>query len=343
MIGLDIGTRHVKAVLLEKDNDRMEVRAFACEPINGNAFAEREIKDFEAVSQALRKVKSALKNKSKKVAIAVSGSNVLSKVVFMQQGQTDYELESQIELEADSLIPYPLDEVYIDFEELGPSETHNNKVNVLLSAAHKDIIDSRITLLGEVGYEAKVVDVETHSLASALVHFYPADTEETLCCINIGASHLQICTLKDNEVTYTKEHNFGIDSLLQDLAMMYTLERSEVEQQLLADSLPENWKQDTYPMFLANLQQQISRALQMYVSTVQAERPSKILISGGGSNLPTLAKDLATELGIDVEVFNPFADMEISEKVQNQEIMKYAPQLAIAAGLASRSFTTWHI
>jgi type IV pilus assembly protein PilM len=338
LIGLDIGTRSIKAILLEKVNGQVKVQAFACETIKGNAFAEREIKDFEAVSQALRKVKLAMKNRNKNVAIAIGGPSVLSKVVYMTPDQTDFELESQIELEAESLIPYPLDEVYIDFEELGESEMHRNKVEVLLSSAHKDMIDGRRTLLGEVSYGVNVVDIEMYSLEAAIKHFYPASPEQTVCCINIGATMLQVCVVSSKQRTYTKEHNFGMDSLVQDLGMMYSLERTEVEQQLQADTLPENWKQDAYPIFVSNLQQQISRALQIYISASQAPRPTEILISGGGSNLPNLAKDLASELAIDVTVFNPFAEMKISEQAEKQEIMKYAPQLAIAAGLASRSF-----
>ncbi len=339
LIGLDIGTRYIKAVLLEKDNEQVRLLAFAREAINGNAFAEREIKDFEAVSQALRKIKLAMKNKNKNVAIAIAGPSVLSKVVYMEPDQSDFELESQIELEAESLIPYPLDEVYIDFEELRASETHSNKVEVLLSAAHKDMIDGRRTLLGEVSYDANIVDIETYSLEAAIKQFYPSSSDQAICCINIGASLLQVCVVSNQQLTYTKEHGFGMDSLIQDLGMMYTLERAEVEMQLQADTLAENWKQDSLPVFVSNLQQHIAKALQLYVSASQAPRPTEILISGGGSNLPNIAKDLAAELAIDVKVFNPFAEMQISEQVEKQEIMKYAPQFAIAAGLASRALS----
>jgi type IV pilus assembly protein PilM len=343
MIGLDIGSRFVKAVVLEKTNGHFSLQAYACEPIIGNAFAEREIKDFEAVSHALKKVKAALKTKNKFVAIAVSGSTVLNKIVYMEQGLSDYELEGQIELEADSLIPYPLEEVYIDFEELENSTTSNNKVEVLLSAVHKDIVDRRITLLGEVGYEAKVVDVESYSLGSAVSHFYMNEEEHGICCLNIGATYLQLCLVKDGKVNYTKDHSFGMDSLVQDLVLLYNEERSHIEKQLQVNSLPDNWKLDSYPVFLANLQQHINRALQVFVSATGAKRPSKLLICGGACHISTIAEDLANELGIEIEMFNPFANMTISESLQNSELATFAPQLAIAAGLACRSFSPWHI
>jgi type IV pilus assembly protein PilM len=343
MIGLDIGTRFIKAVLLEKSGEQYNLQAYACEPIVGNAFVEREIKDFEAVSHALKKVKLALKSKSTLVAIAVSGSTVLNKIVYMDSGQNDHELESQIELEADSLIPYPLNEVYIDFEEISDSQTTNNKVEVLLSAVHKELVDRRITLLGEVGYEAKIVDVESYALGAAVASFYPHDAEQTVCCINIGASHLQMCAVKNGQVIYTKDHNFGMDALIQDLTMLYSQERSQIEQQLTDDTLPETWKQDAYPMFLANLQQNINRALQVYISASGEARPSSLLICGGGGHLTSLSADLTADLGIDVIFFNPFADMTIADNVNKGDLEQASGQLIIAAGLASRSFQPWHI
>lgn len=343
MIGLDIGTRFIKAVLLEKSAAQYTLQAYACEPILGNAFAERDIKDFDAVSHALKKVKLALKINSKLVAIAVSGSTVLNKIVYMARGKTDQELESQIELEADSLIPYPLHQVYIDFEKVMNSQTTNNKVQVLLSAVHKELVDRRIKLLAEVGYEAKIVDVESYALGAAVASFYPNKAEDPLCCINIGASHLQMCSVKNGEVIYTKDHHFGMDVLIQDLSMLFNQQRSQIEQQLTNDTLPKTWKQDLYPMFLANLQQNINWALQLYISASGEVRPTSLLICGGGGHLKFLPEDLTADLGIDVILFNPFANMKSAQNINQGDLVQASSQLIIAAGLASRSFQPWHI
>ena len=81
----------------------------------------------------------------------------------------------------------------------------------------------------------------------------------------------------------------------------------------------------------------------MYVSTLHAQRPEKIVLSGGGATIPELVDGLRQDLGMDVEVFNPFDGMTINPKLDQERLMKLAPQLVTAAGLASRSFTEWHI
>lgn len=343
IIGLDIGTRYIKAVCLERDGDVTKVTGFACEPITNEAFNEREIKDFDAISRTLKKIKLALKGKNKEVAIAVAGPSVISKTVYMEPDQTDFELESQIEIEADSLIPYPIDEVYLDFEEIKQSETHVGKVEVLLSAAHKDIVDSRITLVREVPFEPVVVDIENYALANAISQFAVADENQVTCCISIGASMLQLCCVHDGIVTYTKEHPFGMNKFVQDISVIHNIAMQEVEEQIAAGTAPDNWFTDTFPLFLATLQQQIQRVLQMYASTTHQPQPTQILLAGGAAVTPQITQELSKELGIEVTIFNPFESASIAEKVNTETLIKIAPQLAIAAGLASRGFLKWHI
>ena len=344
IVGLDIGTRQIKAVWLEQSKDGFVLQGYACEPITKIAFSEREIKDYESVSIALKKIRKVLKTKLKQANVAVAGTSVISKIVYMDPDQSDYELENQIEIEADSLIPYPLDEVYLDFEEMGPSATHTGKVNVLLTAAHKDLVDSRLLLAREANFEPKIVDMENYAIGNALDFFYPnEDPEKAVCCVNIGASLLQICVVKSGDVIYTKEHAFGLNNLINDISAIHMIERETAERQLLDGTLTGNWIEDTLPIFAANLQQNINRALQMYMSTLHAERPTSILLSGGAATIAPLVDILNQDLGLEVSCFNPFSQMTINPKLDAARLEKIAPQLAIAAGLASRSFTPWHM
>jgi type IV pilus assembly protein PilM len=96
-------------------------------------------------------------------------------------------------------------------------------------------------------------------------------------------------------------------------------------------------------MFLANLQQNINRALQVYVSASGETRPSSLLICGGGGYIKSLPDDLTADLGIEVICFNPFTNMLISENINQGDLEQVTGQLIIAAGLASRSFQVCHI
>ena len=341
VVGLDIGTKFVKGVCLNLTNPKVELIGFASEPIVGVAFNERDVQDYDAVGKAIRKVTNALKSKSKDVVIAVAGSNVISKKVYMDQDQSDYEMEVQIELEADSLIPYPLEEVYLDFEQLGENESHPNKVEVLLSTAHRDIIDKRITLVREAAMEPIIVDIETNALADSLLQYSHGDIDDMQVVINIGAAMMQICVLEGREVIYVKEHSFGVNSFVQELALMHALEIAEIERQIADSTAPENWFKESLTSFIASLQQQIQRALQMFVSTTHRAMPSHLYLTGGVGALPNIAAELSNDMNMRVELFNPFDDIAVKSHVDKETLELMGPQYAIATGLASRRLSQW--
>lgn len=135
MVGIDIGSHCIKAVLLQETDTGLRLEALAIEPMPKGAMSERTIQDIEAIGNVIAKLKRKIPKSVQAAAVAVSGQTVITKVIFMDVSLTDAELESQIAIEADSLIPYPLDEVNIDFEKLAINEADPSKVNVLLSAA----------------------------------------------------------------------------------------------------------------------------------------------------------------------------------------------------------------
>ncbi|MBW3812751.1 pilus assembly protein PilM, partial [Aeromonas hydrophila] len=95
---------------------------------------------------------------SQYAATAVTGSNVITKVILVDTRLSDSELENQVQLEAEQLIPFPLDEVSLDFEILG-KVTDQERQEVLLSAARTESVSGRVTALAEAGMTTKVVDV----------------------------------------------------------------------------------------------------------------------------------------------------------------------------------------
>ena len=100
----------------------------------------------------------------KTAACAVSGAAVITKVISMPSALSEDELETQIRLEADQYIPYPLEEVKLDFEVLGSSEREPDRVDVLLAASRNDNVEVLVAALETGGLIAKVVDVEAFAL-----------------------------------------------------------------------------------------------------------------------------------------------------------------------------------
>ena len=173
VLGVDISSSSVKLLELSRQGDRYKVESYAVEPLPANAVVEKNITDVEAVGDALKKVANKARTSIKHTAVAVSGSAVITKLIQMNGGLNEFEMEDQIALEADQYIPYPLDEVAIDFEVQGPSETNPDQVDVLLAACRKENVDIREDALSIAGLSTKVVDVEAYALERAFTLLEP--------------------------------------------------------------------------------------------------------------------------------------------------------------------------
>ena len=119
LLGIDISSTSVKLLELSRSGSRYKVEAYAVEPLPPNAVVEKNIAELEGVGQALARVLSKAKTSVRTAAVAVAGSAVITKTIEMEAGLNDDELENQLKIEADQYIPYPLEEVAIDFEVQG--------------------------------------------------------------------------------------------------------------------------------------------------------------------------------------------------------------------------------
>ncbi|WP_199610533.1 pilus assembly protein PilM [Flocculibacter collagenilyticus] len=347
MLGIDIGSHSVKAVLLSHQHNHYKVEAFAIESMSKGAMAEREIQDIEAVGRVIAKIRKKISKNIKHAATAVSGSTVITKVIFMDVTLSDEELESQILIEADSLIPYPLNEVSLDFEKLEVNEADPSKVNVLLSAARTESVEARISAIDIGGFDSKVVDVESYALSRAAQLCFsqlPDDaSEKVVATVDIGATMSLLSIIENGETVYTRDQVFGGEQYTRSIVSYYNKTFEEAEKAKLSNDLPPNYTFEVLAPFQTILLQQIRRAIQMYLTTSGKENVDYIIISGGTALINGIDKLIVDELGIHTVLAKPFAELEFSPLVDKDAIEQVAPQLMVATGLALRSFSPWHI
>ncbi len=347
IIGVDIGSHSVKAVLLSEKDHHYRLEAVAVEPMPKGAMVERSIQDIEAVGRIMSKIRKKLPKNITQVAVAVSGQTVITKVIFMDVSLTDAELESQIEIEADSLIPYPLDEVSLDFEKLDINEADPSKVNVLLSAARTESIETRIGAIEAGGFEPKVVDVESYALSRNVELCYPLlpddAAEKVIAFIDVGATMTLISVVQNGETIYTRDQVFGGEQYTNSIVSYYNKSFDEAELAKTTGDLPPNYTFEVLAPFQTSFLQQVRRAIQMFLTTSGKDQVDYIVLSGGTSLINGLDKLLIDELGIHSVNLDPFSAMELAPEVDRDLLEKQKSQLAVATGLALRSFSPCHI
>ena len=347
MVGIDIGSHAVKAVLLSQGSEGYVLEDFAIEPMVRGSVVDREIQDIEAVGSVIAKIRQSIPMKAKEAAAAVSGQTVITKIIYMDVSLNEEELASQIEIEADSLIPYPLDEVSLDFETLDVNESDPTKVNVLLSAARTESIEARVAVLEAGDFTAKVIDVESYAVSRShdlCLSQLPEDAaDKTVAIVDIGATMTLLSVTKAGKHLYSRDQMFGGEQYTRSIVSYYNKSFEEAEEAKITNDLPPNYTFEVLAPFQTILMQQIRRAIQMFLTSSGLSKIDYLLVSGGTASIEDIEKLLTDELGVHTVVANPFNEMTLAQSINKEELAKVAPQLTVATGLALRSFSPWHI
>ena len=341
VLGLDISSTSVKLLELSRHGDGYRVESYAVKALPPNAVVEKNINEVEVVGDVVAAVVQSSKTKVKEGAVAVAGSAVITKLIEMPAGLSEDVLETQISLEADQYIPYPLEEVAIDFEVQGPSESNPEQIDVLLAACRRENVDLRVAALELANLKPQVVDVEAYTVerAFALMAGQLMDYEDqVVAIIDIGATMTTLSVLVDGKTVYTREQLFGGKQLTEEIQRRYGLSVEEAGLAKKQGGLPDDYDTEVLEPFKEAVVQQITRSLQFFFSSSQYNDVDHLLLAGGVASLEGLS-DLASErLGTEVSVANPFASMSVAPNINAVALANDAPSLMIAVGLAMRSF-----
>ena len=342
ILGVDISSTSVKVLELSRSGSKYKVESYAVEPLPPNSVVEKNITDAELVGEAIGRAVAKSGTKTKAAACAVAGSAVITKVITMPEGLSEDEMESQIQIEADQYIPYPLEEISLDFQVLQPSETEPDKVDVMLAASRSDNVDIRVAALGVGGLTAKVVDVEAFALENAynlLSENNDALADSNVVAVmDVGATTSTLSVLEDSKIIYTREQTFGGRQLTDEIQRRYGLSYEEAGLAKRQGGLPDNYEPEVLQPFMESMAQEVNRALQFFYSSSQVGAVDHVLIAGGCASIENIGELIQSKIDTSVTICNPFSEMTVGSRIKADNLSNDAPALMIASGLALRSF-----
>ena len=341
VLGLDISSTTVKLLELSYSGGKYRVESYAVSSLPLDAVIEKNVNDIDGVSNAVRSVIAQSRTKLKVVAAAVAGSSVITKMIDMPEGLNEDDMETQLTLEADQYIPYPLEEVAIDFEVQGPSPTVDNQVEVLLAACRRETIDARVDAIEGAELSAKIMDVEAYAMerAYSLIRAqHGIEGDNTVAVVDVGATMTTLSVLTNGQTIYTREQLFGGKQLTDEIMRRYGLPLEEAGLAKKQGGLPDDYEPEVLEPFKEAVVQQVARSLQFFFSSSHFNDVDHIILAGGVASMEGLPELVQEKLGTPATVANPFAEMTISSRVNAVALSSDAPAMMIACGLALRSF-----
>ncbi|HET7268831.1 MAG TPA: pilus assembly protein PilM [Oleiagrimonas sp.] len=340
LVGVDISSTAVRVLQLGRVGGRYRVEHYAVEPLPGNAVVEKNIAEVEAVGEAIRRALKRSGSKLKHAAAAVAGSAVITKVITMPAELSEDDLEGQIQVEANQYIPYPIEEISLDFEIIGPVRDNPEMNNILLAASRTENVDMRVAALDLGGLTAKVIDVEAFAMENAfklIADQLSVSRDGLVAVVDIGETMTTLAVLKGQRTLYSREQVFGGKQLTDEIMRHYGMSYEDASRAKIAGGLPETYEVEVFDPFRETVVQQISRLLQFFYASSEHSSVDQLVLAGGSAAIEGLSDLAAEQLDLPCCVANPLAGMNVSSRIRGQ-LAQDAPALMIAAGLAMRSF-----
>jgi len=340
IVGLDIGSSSIKAIELKRSKGEIMVSHLGVEPLASDIVVDSMIVDSGSVSSAISKIFTQHNIKSKSVATSVSGHSVIVKPIKVQP-MTESELAEGITTEASQHIPFDISDVNLDFEILNPGDT-GPQMDVLLVAVKKDKILNYTNVLSLAGKTPSVVDIDAFALQNCYEYNYNPSPDSTVALLNLGASVMNINIVKGTTPLFTRDVSVGGNQYTDSLQKELDLSFDDAESLKLGrriGTVSEDAKQPILQQVTEIIVLEIQKTFDFFRATASGEHIERVYLAGGSSKVPGLVEALRQEFSLPVEILNPFKQIVPPTDSLENEILEQNPgQLAVAVGLALRSF-----
>lgn len=344
-MGLDISASSLKLVELGRDRSgNLRLLRCATEPLERGWIHEGNIEKFDEVAQAIQRLVRRVGTRTRRVALALPGSAVITRKVSLPAELDEDQLELQVEAEAAQLIPFPLSEVALDFCVVGPAHSAPGYVEVLVAAARKERVNDLQGLAEAAGLQPVIVDAEPYASRLAAwraIERLPGGGRNLLVALfEIGSVSTALQVIRNDEMIYERDQPVGGEGLTQAIMRRYGLSRQEAElhKRQGGFGLPPDYQEVVLRPFLEQLGQELGRALQFFFTSAPHTKVDHILLSGGSASLPGLAQTVVQQTGFAASVLNPFDGMAVAPSIPATRLAMEATSYLVATGLALRRF-----
>ena len=338
LVGLDIGSRSIKAGEIIEGKRGQTLKKFGMIDIPPGTIEDGVINDPEAVSDAIRQLFKTYNIKEQNVAVSIGGYSVIVKKINVQN-MPEEQLQETIQFEAEQYIPFDISDVNLDFQILGESEHNPNQMSVFLVAAKKEMVNDYINLVNLAGLNPCIIDVEAFALQNIFELNYDAQ-EENIALIDIGASKTSLNILRGMTSVFMRDVALGCLQINQKIVSLVGCSLEEAEQLKQGEQQDKISSEDLNNIISAVVSDwctEIRRALDFFYSTYPEDQITRIILSGGGANIAEFRQLLGAETSAHVEIINPFQNLTIDDDAfDSAYVQQIAPQATICMGLAIR-------
>lgn len=349
VVGLKLGASRMNAACVSV-NGSAEVVQLAGAPLPPGVIAGGEVREVEALGEALKEFFGKHKLPKRNVRIGLANNRIGVRVIEVAGIDDPKQLANAVRFRAQEALPIPIDEAVLDFQILGdgPAAADGSpSKRVLLVVAYRDLVNAYVEACRLAGIKLLGVDLEAFALLRALTPSFATEpgggTERSaLVAVSIGSERSVLGVSDGYSCEYTRVLEWGGNHLTDSVARALEIappdaERIKVELGLQGDTVPEGVgpeqavrAREALKLGLQAFGRELVSSLQFYQGQPDSLGIRELILAGGTAQLAGLATELQQLVGVPVRVGDPLAGVSVGKKLRGAEP---SPAFAVPIGL----------
>lgn len=336
--GFDIGNRTIKVVQLRRSGDKTIVQGYGYAYFPDGAIVEGIIVDPGAIATAIKPLLHKLtygKITSKRVVTGLPTAKLFTRTLQLPP-MSDDELSQAIGYEVEQYVPVPLSDLYIDYEIINHKPDKEGKIDVLMVAAPRAIVDSYLQLFDKLGLQISAIESNMTAVVRALLH--SGDASASSLVMDIGSKTTDI-TVYQKYIPLTASVAVGGETYTQSMVKVLGIKRDQANEIKVKFGIGPS---DMRPKILSALSphleatvKEVKRVVKYYEERGgRKEKVESMVISGGSAAAPGINEYFEQQVGLPLKVADPWRN--INTKKTHLDSQREAPLYATAIGLALR-------
>jgi len=327
-VGLDVGTRLIKALEVSSENGTQTLEKLH--------FSEIDLPATPAnTAKALKECFEVFQPATKDVNISLSAPSAIVRFINMP-AMTEADLKNSLRFEAEKYIPFNINEVFIDASILERNVEEKSQIRVLLAAAKKEAVNSRLDVLKALGLSVSAIDIDGFACFNAFCNSREAlDDSKSTALLNIGYTQTNVIISKGKSPYFTRDIQVGARAIAESISKNLGIQEKEADKLIFNPGDKAAGVTEASKAVLNNLIEELRLSFGYYENQY-GKGIGEIYICGGVARLGGIFAYFEESFGIKPMPWNPFSKFKINPDLDAKLLGEINPQFGVAAGLAIR-------
>lgn len=350
-IGIELAPERINIAQLRKQGQGFKLTAMHSMDVPEGIFQEGKIADSPGLAQLIQTAMAESKIKAENVATAVPMRESVIRIIPVPAELDDKELKDMVlNHEAGLYLPYPREEVDVDYQKLGffTDEDGIEKVQVLLVATKREITDAYLDTFQQAGLKIDVLEINSFAMIRTIrEQLRQFGSQEAAVLVDIEFDSTEIAIIVDGVPQFNRTVPIGTYQLQSALSRAMNLPTSRSTELLQGMTIPStpvdsvrtgatgiNPGMAALIRVLGELADELRRSIDFYLNQSENLEVAQLLLAGPGGGIGQLDEFFTQRLSLPTTQVDPVAALSLELDQEIPQVQR--PGLGTVLGLGMR-------